>query len=65
MLRKEERQGEQESFRQVAPVLAGMREPDGLVPLRDPGMTDTEELLLAAGVPSAEIESMRGQGIVA
>jgi alpha-methylacyl-CoA racemase len=52
-------------FRQVAPVLAGMRRPDGPVPLRAGGETDTEALLQEAGFAAERIERMRSEGVVA
>jgi alpha-methylacyl-CoA racemase len=50
-------------FRQLAPVLAGMRRPAGPVPLRDASQTDTAELLREAGLPADEIERLRSAGI--
>ncbi len=52
-------------FRQVGPALAGMRSAEGAVPVRPAAATDTEELLLAAGIAADEIERLRGEGIVA
>ena len=53
------------AYRQVAPVLAGMARPEKPVPVRDASDTDVDSLLVEAGVPSPEIESMRRAGIVA
>ena len=61
----EARHAEQGSFRQVGPALAGMRPAEEPVPVRDAAETDTDELLLAAGIPAGEIERMRNEGIVA
>jgi alpha-methylacyl-CoA racemase len=52
-------------FRQVAPVLAGMNEVSGAVPVREPSVTDTDEMLRGAGYSADEIERMRGDGIIA
>jgi len=61
----EARQAKEGSFRQVGPVLAGMRPVEGAVEVRDPSDTDTNELLREAGLAEEEIERMRGEGIVA
>ena len=52
-------------FRQLAPPLAGMRRADEPVLVRDPGESDAEELLRAAGVAAEEIAKLRGAGVVA
>ena len=52
-------------FRQVAPVLAGMNEVTAAVPVREPSVTDTDEMLRGAGYSADEIERMRGEGIIA
>ncbi len=52
-------------FRQVGPVLAGMRRPDGPVAVRDASVTDTDALLGAAGMAAARIEELRAKGVVA
>ena len=52
-------------FRQVAPVLAGMNAVAGAVPVREPSVTDTDEMLRGAGYSADEIERMRGEGIIA
>ena len=52
-------------FRQVGPVLAGMTGADGPYRVRSAEVTDTEELLSAAGLTSDEIGRMREQGVVA
>jgi alpha-methylacyl-CoA racemase len=51
-------------FRQVGPVLAGMEQPQGAVPVRDASQTDTDELLREVGMAEAEITAMREQGII-
>jgi len=61
----EARHPEAGSFRQLAPVLAGMQKSDETVAVRDPAETDTERLLVAAGLPAAEIEKLRDEGVVA
>jgi len=50
-------------FRQLAPVLAGMRRVAGAVALRDAAETDTAELLREAGLAVDEIERLRSAGI--
>ncbi|MGI9592206.1 MAG: CaiB/BaiF CoA transferase family protein [Myxococcota bacterium] len=52
-------------FRQVGPVLAGMNEVSGAVPVREPSVTDTDEMLRGAGYSAEEIERLRGAGIIA
>lgn len=52
-------------FRQVAPLLAGMRRPEGPVALRAAGETDTDALLREAGFAAERIERMRNEGVVA
>jgi len=52
-------------FRQVGPVLAGMSRPDGAYRVRDASVTDTDELLLGAGLTAKEIDEMKSQGVVA
>jgi alpha-methylacyl-CoA racemase len=56
---------ERGSFRQVAPVLAGMPRPEGPVPLPSAAQTDTAELLAEAGLPAEAIEHLRANGIIA
>jgi len=51
--------------RQVGPVLAGMRKPEGAIELAATGATDTSELLGAAGIAGEEIERLRAEGVVA
>lgn len=52
-------------FRQIGPVLAGMTRPDGPYELRDASVTDTEDLLAAAGFTAAECAKLRDAGVVA
>ncbi|MDA8356692.1 MAG: CaiB/BaiF CoA-transferase family protein [Actinomycetota bacterium] len=52
-------------LRQVAPVLAGMVHESGPVALPDPGSTDTEDLLIAAGVGAGEVAAWRAAGVIA
>jgi alpha-methylacyl-CoA racemase len=56
---------EQGGFRQLGPMLAGMRRVEGPVAVRDPGETDTEELLREAGLAASDIEKLRGEGVIA
>jgi len=53
------------SFCQVAAVLAGMPPVPAPVVVRDPTLTDTDDLLEAAGVPKARIADLRREGVVA
>ena len=57
--------GEPIRFRQVGPVLAGMRAPEGPVVIGDALVTDTVRLLTAAGLDPAHIDGLRKRGIVA
>jgi alpha-methylacyl-CoA racemase len=52
-------------FEQVAPALAGMQRPEGPVRARDADETETALLLRGAGIPEAEIEAMRADGVIA
>jgi alpha-methylacyl-CoA racemase len=52
-------------FRQVGHVLAGMQPIEGPVAVRDGTVTDTSELLAAAGVPEEQLEAMRRDGVIA
>ncbi len=51
-------------FRQTAPILAGTVEPDGPYEIREGTVTDTAELLAAAGLDSGEIEKLLETGVV-
>jgi alpha-methylacyl-CoA racemase len=51
--------------RQLAPLLAGMPRPDGVVALPDPGQSDTEHLLKEAGVDGETVARWLAQGVVA
>jgi alpha-methylacyl-CoA racemase len=53
------------SFRQVGPVLAGMVPLDEPVAVPDPSGSDTDALLVAAGMSVGEISRLREEGIVA
>jgi len=53
------------SFRQVAPTLAGMARPRRPYEVRDTDLTDTDELLRAAGVSPEESVQLRRAGVVA
>jgi alpha-methylacyl-CoA racemase len=59
---KHERHG---SFRQVAPVLAGMSRAATAAEVRDASDTDTDALLREVGLSQQEIEAMRSDGVVA
>jgi alpha-methylacyl-CoA racemase len=53
------------TFRQVGPVLAGMTGDGTPYAVRDASVTDTDELLLAAGVSPAECAQLHAHGVVA
>ena len=61
----EARHPENPSFRQLAPVLAGMKQPDGPVDALVASETDTDELLREAGLSAREIQDLRADGVVA
>ncbi len=52
-------------LRQLAPLLAGMDRPTTVVPLPDPGRTDTEHLLEEAGLPVDTIADLLSRRVVA
>jgi alpha-methylacyl-CoA racemase len=52
-------------IRQLAPLLAGMPRPDGVVALPDPGQSDTEHLLKEAGVDGETVARWVAEGVVA
>jgi alpha-methylacyl-CoA racemase len=52
------------TFRQLGPLMAGSPPPTG-GQLPDPGATDTDDLLVAAGLTRSEIAALREQGAVA
>jgi alpha-methylacyl-CoA racemase len=52
-------------FRQSAPIWAGTVPPDGPYPIRDGSLTDTAELLAAAGISQEDIDAMFESGVVA
>lgn len=52
-------------FRQVAPIWAGTVAPEGPYAIRDGLLTDTAELLAAAGVPTDDIDRMVRDGVIA
>jgi alpha-methylacyl-CoA racemase len=56
---------ERGDVRQLAPLLAGMPRPDGVVALPDPGHSDTEHLLKEAGVDGAMVARWVARGVVA
>ena len=53
------------SFRQLAPTLAGMTRPSGPAAVPDSDLTDTDELLRAAGISPEESVELRRAGVVA
>jgi alpha-methylacyl-CoA racemase len=53
------------AFRQVGATLAGMVRPPEPVAVRAGGVTDTDELLHAAGLDAALVSDLRAQGVVA
>jgi len=52
-------------FRQVAPIWAGTVTPDGPYAIRDGHITDTAELLAAAGIATDDIDRMVRDGAIA
>lgn len=52
-------------FRQLAAVWAGAVPPEGTYQLREAGVTDTDELLVAAGLSIDEVARLRAEGVVA
>jgi len=52
-------------LRQLAPLLAGMPRPEGVVALPDPAQSDTEHLLKEAGVDGETVARWMAQGVVA
>ena len=52
-------------FRQLGPVLAGTARTRSSYPVRSSSVTDTDELLRAAGISEQEMERMRSEEIVA
>lgn len=61
----EARHPEEGVFEQVAPALAGMNRSAEPVAVRAASASDTEALLRDAGVPDAEIDAMRAEGVIA
>jgi alpha-methylacyl-CoA racemase len=55
----------QGEIRQLAPLLAGMPRPEGVVALPDMGTTDTAHLLKEAGVDGETVRRWLAQGVVA
>jgi alpha-methylacyl-CoA racemase len=53
------------AFLQVGPVLAGSDRSEGSYRVRDAGETDTDELLLGAGIPESDIARLKESGVVA
>ncbi len=53
------------AFRQVGAVLAGMTAPSEPVCVPDVAVTDTDELLGAAGIPAARVAELRARKVVA
>ncbi len=53
------------TFRQVGPVLAGMAELPQPVCAPDTDVTDTDELLAAAGIPAERVAELRARKVVA
>jgi len=53
------------AFRQVAPVLAGMAPVTEPVCVPDDAVTDTDELLGAAGLSAARLAQLRDKGVIA
>ena len=61
----EARHPQQGTFSQVGPVMAGIDRSASTYSVPDSSLTDTDELLRAAGVPERDIENMRRAGVVA
>ena len=61
----EAKHSEHGTFRQVGPVFAGMPAPTGPSEVRDATVTDTDDVLRAAGLTGEELESLRAEGAVA
>jgi len=61
----EARHPENSSFEQLAPVLAGMRQPDGPIEALVASQSDSEEVLREAGLSVEEIERLRAEGVIA
>jgi alpha-methylacyl-CoA racemase len=53
------------TFRQVGPTFAGMQRPAAPYEARDAAVTDTDELLQAAGLSPAECGKLREEGVIA
>ena len=53
------------TFRQVAPTFAGMARPTGPLPVPDWSKTNTDELLVEAGLAAEDVQRMRDDGVVA
>ena len=53
------------AFRQAAPIWAGTTDPDGPYRVREATVTDTDELLAAAGYDADAIRTLREDGVVA
>ena len=53
------------TFRQTGPVWAGTTKPDGPYPVREGTVTDTEDLLAAAGYDTERIKELIDTGVVA
>ncbi|MDG1958348.1 MAG: CaiB/BaiF CoA-transferase family protein [Candidatus Binatia bacterium] len=52
------------SFRQLAPVLAGMDRPDGPIRVPDWSLTNTDALLTEIGFAESKIKDLRERGII-
>jgi alpha-methylacyl-CoA racemase len=53
------------AFRQAAPIWAGTTDPDGPYRVRDATVTDTDELLVAAGYDPDAVRALREEGVIA
>ncbi len=53
------------TFRQVGPVFAGMPPPSGPYPVHDATVTDTDDVLRAAGVAEDELAALHADGAIA
>ena len=53
------------AFRQAAPIWAGTTDPDGPYRVREATVTDTDDLLVAAGYDADRGRALREEGVIA
>ena len=56
---------EQGAFEQTAPIWAGTPAPEVPVPIRDGEVSDTAELLVAAGLAPEAVAELTDEGVIA